>query len=401
MRVLQINATYGYSSTGLIVKDIEDMLTKNGEEVFVAYQFCKGVPEHGYRVGNRLDWKAHALLCRLSGKQAYHSWAATKRLLKYISSIKPDVVHLHNLHSNYIHLNLLLKYLAKKNIATVITLHDCWYFTGKCFHYADIGCDRFKTGCGNCPKKKNPPTSLFFDQSAKVLKDRYKHLCEIPRISLVGCSQWVCNEVKESCLKELHTKQIYNGVNLDSFKPYDNATLREQYCLKEDTYVVMGMANKWLLPSNSQLLSDMVASLSSKHKLMLVGCKDEQISYLRGLSENIIPVGFIKDRVDLAKHYSLANVFVNATHVDTLPTVNIESICCGTPVITYDSCGSPELILDGCGQVVKENDVSGLVDVINSKIKKISADALENARIKYDKSECYKRYLQIYAEMLK
>jgi glycosyltransferase involved in cell wall biosynthesis len=67
------------------------------------------------------------------------------------------------------------------------------------------------------------------------------------------------------------------------------------------------------------------------------------------LSEHIIPVGFIKGREELAKHYSLSNVFVNATHADTLPTVNMESICCGTPVITYNNSGSPELILDGCG----------------------------------------------------
>lgn len=401
MRVLQINATYGYSSTGLIVKDIEDTLTRNGEEAFVAYQFCNNAPENGYRVGNKLDWKAHALLCRLSGKQAYHSKSATKKLLKYIASVKPDIVHLHNLHSNYIHLNLLLQYLAKKNIATVITLHDCWYFTGKCFHYADVACEKFQSGCGSCPKKKNPPASLFFDRSAKVLKDRYKYLSKISRITLVGCSQWVCDEAKKSCLKDLCINQIYNGVDIDSFKPYDNALFREKYHLEEDTYVVMGMANKWLLPSNSQLLSDTVMSLSSKYKLMLVGCKEEQISYLNELSENIIPVGFIKDRVELAKHYSLANVFVNATHVDTLPTVNIESICCGTPVITYDSCGSPELIFDGCGQVVKEYDVTGLVNAMSSKMEKISAEALENARLKYDKNECYKRYLQVYAEMLK
>lgn len=400
MRVLQINATYGYSSTGLIVKDIGDMLVENGEEPFFAYQSCNNAPKNGYRVGNKLDWKLHALFCRLSGKQAYYSKAATKKLIKYIASIKPDIVHLHNLHSNYIHLNLLLQYLAKEDIATVITLHDCWYFTGKCFHYADICCERFKNGCGNCPKKKAPPQSLFFDLSSKVLRDRYTYLTKIPRITLVGCSQWICGETKKSCLKDLPIAQIYNGVDIEIFKPYDNVPLREKYQLEEDTYVIMGMANKWLLSSNKQLLAETVKTLNSKLKLMIVGCKEEQINYLSGLSKDIIAVGFIKDRVELAKHYGLANVFVNATHVDTLPTVNMESICCGTPVITYDCCGSPELLLEGCGQVVREGDVADLLKVIYNK-KKISEESLEQSRIVFDKNSCYRKYLLLYKTLFK
>ena len=400
MRVLQINATYGYASTGLIVKDIGDMLTENGDEAFFAYQSCNSAPKKGYRIGNKLDWKAHALLCRLSGKQAYYSKLATKELIKHIASIKPDVVHLHNLHSNYVHLNLLLQYLAKEDIATVITLHDCWYFTGKCFHYVDIACDKFQTGCEDCPKKKAPPKSLFFDLASKVLKDRYTYLSKISRIALVGCSQWICEETKKSYLKELPITQIYNGVDTAIFKPYDNVPLREKYQLEEDTYVVMGMANKWLLPSNKQLLTNTVNTLNGKMRLMLVGCMEKQIDYLRELSEKIIPIGFIKEREALAKHYSLANVFVNVTHADTLPTVNMESICCGTPVITYDCCGSPELIIEGCGKVVREYDEKKLIIAINEVMEKIKVKSLEIARLKYDKSECYKKYLQIYRKVL-
>lgn len=399
MRVLQINATYGYSSTGLIVKDIGDMLVENGEETFFAYQSCNSTPNNGYCVGNKLDWKLHALFCRLFGKQGYYSKRATKKLLKYISVTQPDIVHLHNLHSNYVHLNLLLKYLAEKNIPTVITLHDCWYFTGKCFHYADIGCDRFQSGCGDCPKKKAPPQSLFFDSTKKVVEERYAYLSKIPKITLVGCSQWICGEVQKSCLKDLPIKQIYNGVDIQVFQPYDNTSLRRKYQLEEAVYVIMGMANKWLLPSNKQLLAETVKILNDKQKLMLVGCKEEEIVGLRALNENIIPVGFINDRVELAKHYSLANVFINATHVDTLPTVNMESICCGTPVITYDCCGSPELILEGCGTGVAENDVHGIVALLQTKIGKIDSDNLLQARMRFDKAKCYQEYLSIYRLM--
>ena len=178
--------------------------------------------------------------------------------------------------------------------------------------------------------------------------------------------------------------------------PYDNTPLRKKYQLEEDTYVVMGMANKWLLPSNKKLLTDIVNILNDKLKLMIVGCKEEQVDQLKGLNEHIIPVGFIKDRVELAKHYSLANVFVNATHVDTLPTVNMESICCGTPVITYDCCGSPELVLGGCGKVVAEHEVAELILTISERIEKINEIDLANACERFNKAKAYQEYYKLY-----
>ena len=141
--------------------------------------------------------------------------------------------------------------------------------------------------------------------------------------------------------------------------------------------------------------------LSSAGKLVLIGCTEEQAQKLKAQSANIIPIGFIKDRVELAQYYSAADVFVNATHVDTLPTVNMESICCGTPVITYDVTGSPELILNGCGEVVRENDVFSLLAWLDTSPEKIAAEALRKARVAYDKNECYKEYLTVYEDLLK
>lgn len=400
MKVLQINAKYGYSSTGVIVKDIGDAVVKNGGQAFYAYQTCTTIPDNGYRVGNKLDWKRHAFLCRLFGKQAYFSKKATKRLTQYISSVEPDIVHLHNLHSNYIHLNLLLRYLAKKNIPTVITMHDCWYFTGKCFHYADIGCDRFQTGCGACPKKKAPQKSLFFDCSCAVLRDKYAFLSAVPKLILVGCSRWVCEQAGKSVLKDLPIQHIYNGVDIEIFKPYDNSELYEKYGIMSDDRIIMGMANKWLEPNNALLLAQTVRMLDEKTKLLLVGCTESQMAYLKKLTRYIIPVGFIKDRTALAKLYSMATVFVNATHADTLPTVNMESVCSGTPVITYNSCGSPELVLEGCGKVISENDVAAMVLAMRELSGTMTDDALKNARNQFDKTKCYQKYIEVYEKLL-
>jgi glycosyltransferase involved in cell wall biosynthesis len=400
MNVLHINALYGTGSTGLIVKDISETITPFGYESFFAYQRTIENVKNGYQIGNALDWKLHSVLCRVLGKQGYYSFSSTKKLLKHITEIKPDIVHLHNLHSNYIHLNLLLDFLGKNDIATVITMHDCWYFTGKCFHYVDANCNNFISGCKNCPKKQAPPRSIFFDQAEKVLKDRQKYLSAIPKLKIVGCSDWICNEAKKGILRNLDITRIYNGVDTDIFKTYDAQHLKEKYNLK-GKFIILGMANKWLLPSNKLVLDKVSEILDDNTKLILLGCTEEQIKLIQKQNNNIIAIGFISDRKELALHYNLADVFVNVTHADTLPTVNMESICCGTPVITYDSCGSPELVADGCGIVIKENDVDGIINALCSIKENNNFNCAQIGRDLYNKNNCYKKYIDIYKSILK
>lgn len=398
MKVLQINAVYGYGSTGLIVQDVGRVIEKSGKEAYYAYQTTNKQVENGYCVGNKLDWKLHAIYSRVFGKQAYFSKRATKRLLRYIDGVQPDIVHLHNLHSNYVNLNMLLKYLAEKDIATVITMHDCWYFTGKCFHYIDVGCDGFTRDCSSCPKRKAPPVSLFLDTASKVLKDRQRYLSAIPRLKIVGCSDWICSEAKKGFLKDYELVTIHNGVDTNIFKPYDKESLKIEKGV-QNKFVIMGMANKWFLPSNKGVLEKTIGILDENTRLMIVGCNEEQMDSLEKYGDKVIPVGFIRDRELLAKHYSMADVFVNITHADTLPTVNMESICCDTPVITYDSCGSPELVLDGCGTIVKEYDEDGIVTAIEQYMSAEKKPCFQIGFEHYDKEQCYKKYLEVYETM--
>lgn len=400
MRVLQINATYGYGSTGLIMRDIGETLTAAGEEAFFAYQSANVPVQNGYRIGNRVDWKLHAALCRLFGGQGYYSKDATRRFLRYLDTVKPDVVHLHNLHSNFIHLNDLLKYLAKKDIPTVVTMHDCWYFTGKCFHYVDVGCDGFQHGCGNCPKKKEPPTSLLFDWSRRVLRDRARYLSAIPRLKIVGCSEWVCREAKKGIMRDLDVMAIRNGLDTTVFHKQDKQMLKAERNL-QGKFVIMGMANKCLAPSNRVLSERIIEMLGDKAVLMLVGCKPEHKEYLAQYGNEVIGIGFVHNRQELAACYGTADVFVNPTHVDTLPTVNMESICCGTPVITYASCGSPELVLENCGYVVKDRDVDAMVEAIISVRQNGSWDCSAIGVENFDRNKSYQRYIEVYRELVK
>ena len=396
MKVLQINAVYGFLSTGIIAKDICDMLEKNGEKIAVATQRTNITSDNVCVVGNKLDWKYHALHSRIFGKQGYASKGATKKLLKWMDKEKPDVVHLHNLHSNYINFNMLCDYLAKNDIATVITLHDCWYFTGKCTHYVHAGCDRWQTSCGNCPQLKKEVPSLFFDNTKKVLKDRISHLLKIKNLTLVGCSNWIADEVKKSHLSSVRTEVVYNGVDTTTFRPHEN-DFRQKYNIG-DKFVIMGMADKWSNPVN-KVSVDAIIENNPDAAIVVVGCKDERKPLFEG-KENVITIGFVSDRNELSDIYSSADVFVNLTRADTLPTVNMESICCGTPVVTFDSCGSPELVDEDSGIVVAKDNTLSLCGAID-KIKngECKFDALQK-HVKFDKNTCYERYYEIYRSLI-
>ena len=396
MKVLQINAVYGFGSTGIIVQDIENMIMEAGYESYIAYQTANTLPKNGYRIGNKLDWKFHALHTRVFGKQAYASKRATKKLVKWMDSISPDVVHLHNLHSNYINLNILCNYLAKKNIATVLTLHDCWFFTGKCTHYIEENCYKWQNSCGNCPLNKKDVPSWFFDKTGQVLKDKIKHLSKIKRLSIVGCSEWIIGEAKKSLLKSKQMDVVRNGVDIDIFSPH-KSDFRNKYNVG-NKFIILGMANKWFSDKNYYIANEIISKFK-QDLIVIVGCNEEQKELLRKF-ENVLAIEFIKDRLFLSDIYASSNVFVNLTRADTLPTVNMESLCCGTPVITFDCCGSPELVDSESGFVVAENDIDALINKIEYlKVKALSIDIKKQQR-KFNKKACYKKYLDIYKRLL-
>ncbi len=191
MKVVQINAIYGSKSTGTIVREIQQCCEANGIEGYVAYSIADRPDTKvlkGYRIGNHLTVKWHAFVSRIIGKQAYANRLSTWKFLKWLVKVNPDVVHLHNLHSNYIHMNMLLRYLAKHNIATVITMHDCWYYTGGCAHYTSVDCHRWQIGCGHCPIWNHIP-SYFFDNTKAVLQDRKNSPIDYGRGFRVDCQR--------------------------------------------------------------------------------------------------------------------------------------------------------------------------------------------------------------------
>lgn len=400
MKVLQINAVYGHGSTGIIVRDLEQICEDRGIECYVASQdknVCKS--KRGYHIGNIFDYKLHALLCRIAGKQAYFSKRSTRKLLEYIDKVSPDIVHMHIIHNNYIHLNLLLEYLAENKIKTVVTLHDCWFFTGGCFHYTNVGCDKWKHNCGECIKQKQDTPAYLYDASSRILNDRVKYFTAIPKLIFVGCSKWVASEISKSKLKNCgKIMYIHNGFDLDIFKPRVS-DLKERLGL-QDKFIVLGPASKWLQSVNRKELKYFSDHLPENCVLLLFGCNSSDIE----ISSNIRCYGYTRDRKELAQLYSMADVMANCSREDTLSSLNLEAQACGTPVVTYEATGSKETVDGVCGFAVETGNYHQLYAVvmnIREKGKKsFSVQCREFICREFEKNTNYKKYITLYRELM-
>lgn len=401
MKVLQINALYGFGSTGRTTKEMDCELQKNGIESIVAVAKTEESKDNIYIIGNQLDWKLHAFMSRLTGKQAYFSKHATKKLIDFIEKEKPDIIHLRNLHSNYIHLISLLKYIEKKNIATVITLHDHWFFTGRCCHYLDSGCESWQHECGNCPSLNKWNVSWFFDKSKAILEDKKEYLNRIENLAIIGVSDWTTNEARKSILKSAKiVKRIYNWIDLEKFNSQNANNLREKLGIT-DEFLVLGVAHKWTEQKGLKQFLE-IAKARPEWKFVLIGEMPENIE----ISHNVISVGLITNIDLLVDYYSTADVLLNTSTLETFGKTTAEAIACGTPVVAYNVTAIPELIGEDCGIVVENNcSITTLLDALEN-IKNNGngyyKDICENfAKENFSKNSLVKDYIEVYNELIR
>lgn len=359
MKVLQINAVSRISSTGRTSSEMADFLNQNGHEGFIAYS--AGLPYYnGYKIGSKLDTKLHGLFSRVFGLQAYFSKRATRKLLDYITDLKPDVVHLRNLHSNYINLKLLTNFLAKNDIPTVMTLHDCWFYTGKCTHYTTDNCFKWQTGCGGCPRLKKDNPSWFFDRTYKMHHDKKKWFSAIPRLAVMGVSDWITSEARKSFLSSAKIiTRIYNWIDLETFKPSDQTSLNKKLSLK-DKFIILGVASGWSNAKGLDKFIELAGKVSSDTTIVLVGGMNGNIN----LPANVIHINETHDTTELAQYYSLADVYLHLSLEETFGKTIAEAMACGTPAVVFDSTACSEVVGNDCGIVVSPNDMEAVYKAV-------------------------------------
>lgn len=401
-KLLQIESCKNTLSTGKISEDIGKVAIANGWESWKAYsvRFENDKPSasHLISVGSMLDVYCHVLETRIFDNHSfgYASVFATKKLIQKIKEIKPDIIHLHDIKGYWLNLRVLFDYFYTLDIPIIWTLHDCWMLTGHCFHPTFVPCEKYKMHCKNCPRTREYPESYVFDRSFKNFEEKRNAFRSVKNLTLVPVSDWLRTVVNQSFLSDCKMQVIHNGIDVSLFQPIDNiGKLRQKYNIT-GKHIALGVASTW---SKDKGFDDFIRISSSipETQFVLVGVTTEQKN---SLPKCMVGIKRTTDIQEMAALYTLADVFVNPTYADNFPTVNLEALACGTPVITYNTGGSPEAITPETGFVVKQGDVSRLIEkiahVITAGKGAYSTACRERATNHFDKDKCFKEYIQLY-----
>ena len=373
----------------------------NGWESYIAYgRHQKLSKSKLIKIGSKFSINNHFLQTRLFDRHGLGSKRATVKFIDQIKEINPDIIHLHNIHGYYINIEVLFGYLAYANIPVIWTLHDCWPFTGHCVYFDFIGCEKWKTGCIYCPQKTTYPASYFLDRSVKNYILKKKLFTSLKNLTIVPVSSWLAEIVKMSFLSDVKIQIINNGIDTSTFLPKETNRLREKYNLREK-FIILGVSSKWIPRKGLMDFIELNKRLSNKYKIILIGLNKKQIN---GLPDNILGIERTDDVNQLVEFYSVADVYVNPTWEDNFPTTNLESLACGTPVITYKTGGSIEAVSSETGFIVEKGNIQELlekVEIIQENGNDFySQKCVNRAKTLYHKSERFLEYIHLYEKLL-
>lgn len=404
--LLQINSIVNSGSVSRITEQIGQVAIKSGWNSYIAYGRERNRPSKSnkIRIGSDFDIRLHGIQTRILDNHALgmSSRKATKSLIRKIDEIKPDIIHLHNLHGYYINVDVLFTYLSNINTPVIWTLHDCWSFTGHCAHFDYIGCEKWKTECYKCPLRKEFPSSYFLDRSKKNYRDKKRLFNSVKNLNIVTVSNWLKSKTSESFLGSNPIKVINNGLDTSIFHILsESKILKKKYNL-EDKFIIIGVATAWGQLKGLYDYYKINEKLQDNEKIILIGLTPKQINEL---PEGIIGIERTDNIEELVEFYNMADIVLNISYQETFGMTTPEGFACGTPSIVYNATASPELISSKTGIVVEKGDIDGVIsaiDKIKQKGKAYYADACRQRALDlYKKEDRFMDYINLYNELLK
>jgi len=404
LKLLQISIEVNSGSVGKIAEQIGETVIENGWSSYITYSRNNNTSKSEIiKIGTKFDLYRHGLETRIFDNHCFSSKTATKDLIQTIKALNPDIIHLHHLHGYFINIEVLFNYLRESKIPVVWTFHDCWSFTGHCAYFDFVGCEKWKTECHHCEQKNEYPKSLIFDRSRQNYIDKKRIFNSINNLTIVSVSNWLSDKVKDSFLKNYKCKVIQNGIDLNVFYPRKSREAIDELYNTKGKFIILGVASTWEKRKGLEEFIKLYELIDTQlYTIILVGLSESQI---QKLPENIVGIKRTESVSQLADIYSACDVFLNPTFEDTFPTTNLESVACGTPVITYRTGGSVESVDQTTGIVVDKGDIQGLIkaiDIVKNNGKSFyKINCRTSAEINFNKKVKFNEYLELYKDILK
>ncbi|MDM8269779.1 glycosyltransferase [Barnesiella viscericola] len=408
-RLLIVNTYGNLWSTGRIAAEIGDIAEKHGWQYRFAYAREANLEEsRGIKITrSTLSGLLHTyLFSRILNLKGFGSIIDTWLFIREIKKFSPDLIHLHNIHQNFLNFPLLFSFLHKANIPVVWTLHDCWVVTGGCTHFAYYGCEQWRNGCHRCPRCGNSDTGGelkgIYRTMPWVLKRKVSYFTAVPRLTFVAVSEWLAAVVRSSAVGTVPVRVITNGVDTSVFYPREEShRLGERYGWG-NRFVVVGVASHWSAAKGLPDYYKLRAALPiDRFAIVMVGLTPQQIA---DLPEGIIGIERTGSVDELASIYSAADVVVSLSYQESFGTTPLESFACGTPVVAYDNTSHPEQITSATGRLVESGNIARAAEAVIEVCEKgksfYSQACRAEACVRYDKNRQFEQYIELYEQLL-
>ena len=404
MKILQINSVCDFGSTGRTTRELADYLEQQGHECYVAYGQGNSTYHRSFKIGGK--WENHfhnAFYTRLLGLHGYGTRRGTKQLIRWIDKIKPDIIHLRNLHANYLNYPALFDYIIKHKIPVVFTLHDCFNFTGKCSHYTAIGCHKWKTECGHCPLYRHTTApSMFFDRSRRLFNEKKQYYAQMPKMTVVAVSKWLMHEAEQSILagNGHNITYVYNWIDSKKFHVASNEQIDafyQKYNLDRNVKYLISVSQGW--DKNALRFKDAIrlaSLLPDGYKLVLIG----GVAKGTTIPNSIKHIAYTADSEELSAAYTMAEAYVHFSVEDTFGKVIAEAMSCGTVPITFNSTACGE-IPGPYGIVLPPHDVEEIIHSLPKipLLKEQKEQMIQFVHDNYGFQTNTNRYIELYKEL--
>lgn len=397
MKILQVNCVYKKGSTGKIVYDIHKRLLEKGYDSKVCYgRGEKYKEEKIYKVSNEYYSKLNNLWSRLTGYMYGGCFFSTQKLISIIKKENPDIVHLHCINGYFVNIYKLITWLKNNKIKTVLTLHAEFMYTANCGYALD--CEKWKEGCGNCPRLKKETKSLLLDKTHMSWKKMYDSFNDFENLSVVSVSPWLKERAKQSpMLKDKNHITILNGIDTNIFKKYDTDELKKN----------MGLEKQKIIFHATAMFSNDIEHIKGGYYVLELAkmLKDENVQILVAgkykpnikVPSNVILLGEVQKQELLAQYYSMADITLLTSKKETFSMVTVESLCCGTPVIGFKAGAPEEIAIKEYSSFVEYGDTTELYRIIKENLKITKGKNISNLAIKeYGEDKMVEEYLKIY-----